>query len=442
MIERYTRRELAEIWSDARRYETWLEVELAACEAMEATGRVPAGTAAIVRTRAQGKLQAARILEHEERTRHDVIAFLTHVEELAGEPARWLHLGMTSSDVLDASLAVLLRSAADEILAGVDLLMAALAKKANEHRGTLMIGRSHGIHAEPITAGLVFAGFFSEVSRARRALVTAREEISVGKLAGAVGTYASLDPETETRALGSMGLHPEVVPTQIVARDRHAGFFLALARLGTAVERMALTVRHWQRTEVGEAREAFGKGQKGSSAMPHKKNPILSENLCGLARLLRAYSTSALENVALWHERDISHSSVERVIGPDATGIADFMVRRATSLVDGLVVNADRMRQNLEFTGGLFFSEGVMLALVHTGMARQAAYELVQKHALAASENLGKAAAPGTSFRERLGADPEIASRLTTADLDRAFDLNHHLRWSGAIVDRALRDRD
>jgi adenylosuccinate lyase len=442
MIDRYTRRELAEIWSDSRRYETWLEVELAACEAMEAAGRVPSGTSATVRARAHGKLQAARILEHEERTRHDVIAFLTHVEELAGEPARWLHLGMTSSDVLDASLAVLLRSAADEILAGTDLLMAALAKKANEHRGTLMIGRSHGIHAEPITAGLVFAGFYSEVSRARRALVTAREEISVGKLAGAVGTYASLDPETEIRALGSMGLHPEVVPTQIVARDRHAGFFLALARLGTAVERMALTVRHWQRTEVSEAREAFGKGQKGSSAMPHKKNPILSENLCGLARLLRAYSNSALENVALWHERDISHSSVERVIGPDATGIADFMVRRATSLVDGLVVNAERMRQNLDFTGGLFFSEGVMLALVHTGMARQAAYELVQKHALAASENLGKVAAPGTSFRERLGADPEITSRLTTADLDQAFDLNHHLRWSGAIIDRALRDRD
>jgi adenylosuccinate lyase len=343
---------------------------------------------------------------------------------------------------LDASLAVLLRSAADEILAGIDLLMAALARKADAHRGTLMIGRSHGIHAEPITAGLVFAGFFSEISRARRALVAAREEISVGKLAGAVGTYASLDPETEIRALGTMGLHPEVVPTQIVARDRHAGFFLALARLGTAIERMALTVRHWQRTEVGEAREAFGRGQKGSSAMPHKKNPILSENLCGLARLLRAYSSSALENVALWHERDISHSSVERVIGPDATGIADFMVRRAASLVDGLVVNADRMHQNLEFTGGLFFSEAVMLALVHTGMARQAAYELVQKHALAASENLGKTAAPGTSFRERLGADPEISSRLTAADLDRAFDLNHHLRWSGAIIDRALRDRE
>jgi adenylosuccinate lyase len=442
MIDRYTRPLLAEIWSDARRYETWLRVELAACEAMESAGLVPGGTAADVRAKAAGKLDSKRILEIEERTRHDVIAFLTHVEELAGAPARWLHLGMTSSDVLDASFAILLREAADAILDGVDQLRAALASKADEHRETLMIGRSHGIHAEPIVAGLVFAGFFSEVGRARRALVMAREEISVGKIAGAVGTYASLDPEIETRALGSLGLHPEVVPTQIVARDRHAGYFMALARLGTAVERIALTVRHWQRTEVGEAAEAFGKGQKGSSAMPHKKNPILSENLCGLARLLRAYGSSALEDVALWHERDISHSSVERVIGPDATGIADFMVRRAAGLVDGLVVYPERMRRNLDHTGGLYFSEGVMLALVRTGLARQAAYELVQKHALAVSAELGGATSPSPSFRARLGADQDITSRLSAADLDRAFDLRHHLRWSGSIIDRALRDRD
>ena len=442
MIERYTRPALAELWSDAHRYETWLRVELAACGAMEAAGRVPAGTAENVRRRAAGKLQAKQILEIEERTKHDVIAFLTHVEELAGEPARWLHLGMTSSDVLDASLAILLRQAADEIVVGVDQLMQALARKAEEHRATLMIGRSHGIHAEPITAGLVFAGFFCEVSRARRALVIAREEISAGKLAGAVGTYASLDPEIEIRALSALGLRPEVVPTQIVARDRHAGYFMALARLGTAVERMALTVRHWQRTEVGEAMEAFGQGQKGSSAMPHKKNPILSENLCGLARLLRAYAGAALEDVALWHERDISHSSVERVIGPDATGIADFMVRRAATLIDGLVVKAERMRHNLEMTGGLYFSEGVMLALVRKGLARQKAYELVQKHALAASATLGQAPGSAPSFRERVGADPEIAAKLTVADLDEAFDIEHHLRWGGVIIDRALRDLD
>jgi len=442
MIERYTRPALAELWSDARRYETWLRVELAACEAMEAAGRVPAGTAEIVRQRTAGKLQAKRILEIEEQTKHDVIAFLSHVEELAGEPARWLHLGMTSSDVLDASLAILLRQAADEILVGVDQLMQALARKAEQHRATLMIGRSHGIHAEPITAGLVFAGFFSEISRARRVLVAAQEEISAGKIAGAVGTYASLDPEIEIRALGALGLHPEVVPTQIVARDRHAGYFMALARLGTAVERIALTVRHWQRTEVGEAGEAFSQGQKGSSAMPHKKNPILSENLCGLARLLRAYAGAALEDVALWHERDISHSSVERVIGPDATGIADFMVRRAASLIDGLVVNKERMHHNLQLTGGLFFSEGVMLALVRKGLARQTAYELVQKHALAASAALGQPAGSAPSFRERVGADPEIAAHLTVTDLNEAFDIKHHLRWGGVIIDRALRDLD
>ncbi len=407
-----------------------MRVELAACEAMEAAGTVPAGTAAKVRDKALGKLSAARILEHEARTKHDVIAFLTHVEELAGEPARWLHLGMTSSDVLDASLAILLREAADQIIEGVDMLREACAYKADEHRGTLMIGRSHGIHAEPVTCGLVFAGFYSELGRARRALVAAREEISAGKIAGAVGTYANLDPEVEIKALATLGLYPEVVPTQIVARDRHAAYFMALARLGTAIERIALTVRHWQRTEVGEATEAFGKGQKGSSAMPHKKNPILSENLCGLARLLRSYASAALENVALWHERDISHSSVERVIGPDATGLADFMVRRAAGLVEGLVINADRMRQNLELTGGLFFSEAALLALVRKGMARQPAYELVQKHALA-----------GAGFRQRLGADPEIAAKLSAAELDQAFDLHHHLRFSGTIVDRALRDR-
>jgi adenylosuccinate lyase len=440
MIERYTRPVLTALWSDARRYETWLKVELAACEAMEEAGVVPVGTAAEVRGKASGKLDPKRILEHEERTRHDVIAFLTHVEELAGASARWLHLGMTSSDVLDAGFAILLREAADEIMAGIDQLRAALAHKADEHRQTVMIGRSHGIHAEPIVAGLVFAGFFAEVGRAKRAFVAARDEVSVGKIAGAVGTYANLSPEIESRALATLGLRPETVPTQIVARDRHAGYFQALARLGTAVERMALTVRHWQRTEVGEASEAFGKGQKGSSAMQHKKNPILSENLCGLSRLLRSYADTALENVALWHERDISHSSVERVIGPDATGIADFMIRRAAGLIEGLVVMPERMRKNLEQTGGLYFSEGVMLALVRTGLPRQTAYEMVQKHALAAAAELGTGLPP--SFRNRLGADPEIASRLTPSDLDQAFDLRHHLRWSGAIIDRALRDQD
>jgi len=433
MIARYTRPELARLWSDQYRFDTWLRVELAACEALEAARSVPVGTAAAVRAKTEGKLDPARILEHEERTRHDVIAFLSHVEELAGEPARWLHLGMTSSDVLDASFALQLVAATDEILAGVDLLRAACRRRAEEHRATPAIGRSHGIHAEPITAGLVFAGFYAEVGRARRALVAARDGVAVGKIAGAVGTYANLDPKIEVAALTPLGLRPEVVPTQIVARDRHAALFQALARLGAAVERIALTVRHWQRTEVSEAAEAFGRGQKGSSAMPHKKNPILSENLCGVARLLRSYADAAMENVALWHERDISHSSVERVIGPDATGLADFMVRRAAGLVDGLVVNAERMRRNLDLTGGLYFSEAVMLTLVRKGMARQAAYELVQKSALGAVAGEG-------SFRALLGADAELGAKLSAAEIDKAFDLEHHLRHAGTIIDRALAD--
>ncbi len=433
MIARYTRPELLRLWSDQYRFDTWLRVELAACAAMEAVSAVPGGTTAAVRDAAEGKLDPARILEHEERTRHDVIAFLTHVEELAGEPARWLHLGMTSSDVLDASLALQLVAATDEILGGVDLLLAACRRRAEEHRATPAIGRSHGIHAEPITAGLVFAGFYAEVGRARRALVEARAGVAVGKIAGAVGTYANLDPKVELEALRALDLRPEVVPTQIVARDRHAALFQALARLGTAVERIALTVRHWQRTEVGEAMEAFGKGQKGSSAMPHKKNPILSENLCGIARLLRSYADTAMENVALWHERDISHSSVERVIGPDATGLADFMVRRAAGLIDGLVVNAARMRKNLDLTGGLFFSEAVMLTLVRKGMARQAAYELVQRSALRAVAGEG-------TFRALLGGDAELGAKLSAAEIDKAFDLEHHLRHAGAIIDRALAD--
>jgi len=431
MIPRYTRKELVELWSDGHRYETWLRVELAACGEMEKSGTVPAGTTAAIRAKAAGKLDPARILEHEERTRHDVIAFLTHVEELAGEPARWLHLGMTSSDVLDASLAIQLVEAADQILSGIDLLRAACRRRADEHRATVAIGRSHGIHAEPITAGLVFAGWYAELGRAKAALVSARHEVAVGKIAGAVGTYANLEPAVEQAALASLGLRREVVPTQVVARDRHAAFFLALARLGTAVERLAVTIRHWQRTEVGEATEAFGKGQKGSSAMPHKKNPILSENLCGIARLLRSYANAAMEDVALWHERDISHSSVERVIGPDATGLADFMVRRAAGLVDGLVVNAARMRENLDQARGLYFSEAVMLTLVRKGMARQAAYELVQRNALRAVAGEGK-------FRDLLGADKDIAARLDAGEIDRAFNLEHHLRHAGAIIDRAL----
>jgi adenylosuccinate lyase len=435
MIDRYSTRELRALWSVERRYDTWLEVELAACTAMEREGTVPAGTAVRVRGQAAGKLNPARILEIEERTRHDVIAFLTHVEELAGADARWLHLGMTSSDVLDTSLAMLLGAATDEILGGLDLLSAALKKRAHGERHTAMIGRSHGIHAEPVTLGIVFAGFYAETRRNRRRLVAARRSIAVGKIAGAVGTYANVSPAVEQEALAALGLVPETVATQVVQRDRHAELFEALALVGASVEKLAVQIRHWQRTEVGEAEEAFGKGQKGSSAMPHKKNPILSENLTGLARLLRGYAVPALENVALWHERDISHSSVERMIAPDATALADFMLRRAAALVEGLVVHAPRMRKNLALTGGLIFSEGVMLALVRAGLPRQTAYELVQRSALRARDE-------GGDFKSLLAADPEVAGRLPAGALDAAFDLEHHLRHADLIIDRALADEE
>ena len=431
MIARFSRPELEHIWSDANRYATWLEVELAACAAMEEEGTVPRGTAAAVRALAVGRLEPARIDAVERVTRHDVIAFLTHVEELAGEPARWLHLGMTSSDVLDSALALQTAAALDAILAGIAGLRAACARRAEEHRRTPMVGRSHGIHAEPTSAGLTFLRWYAELGRAAERVARARDGIRVGKLAGAVGTYAHVSPAVEARAFARLGLAAESVATQIVGRDRHAEVLGALALLGTAIEQIALGVRHWQRTEVGEAQEAFGKGQKGSSAMPHKKNPILSENLTGLARLLRSYAGAGLEDVALWHERDISHSSVERVVLPDATILADFMLARATTIVADLVVDKARMRENLELTRGLLHSEAILLALVRTGLPRQRAYELVQKSALAAHEGRGL-------FRELLGADAEIAERLTPAELDAGFSLEHHLRHVDAIYARVL----
>ena len=440
MIDRYSRPELAALWSDGARFATWLDVELAVCAAMEASGRVPAGTADLVRARAGGKLDAARIAAIEATTRHDVIAFLTHVEELAGEPVRWLHLGMTSSDVLDSALALQTMRALDVILATVDRLRAALAVQARAHAATPMMGRSHGIHAEPVTAGLTFARWYAEVGRARARLVAARATIAVGKIAGAVGVYGNLDPATERAALTALGLEPETVATQIVGRDRHAEVLWALAMLGAAIEQIALGVRHWQRTEVGEAEEGFGAGQKGSSAMPHKKNPILSENLCGLARLLRAYAGAGLEDIALWHERDISHSSVERIAFPDATILADFMAARATGLVAGLVVHPERMAANLAASGGLCFSEAVLLALVGKGLVRQEAYVFVQRcaHAAMAEGAAAGSGPPPGRFRALLGADVDVARHLSAAELDACFDLGHHLRHAPAILERAL----
>jgi adenylosuccinate lyase len=431
MIPRYTPKDFTELWSDRTRYATWLEVELAACDAMEVAGYVPRGTAARIREM-KLVLDPAEIDRIEQTTRHDVIAFLSHVEKLAGDPARWLHRGMTSSDVLDTSFACLLVKATDMMLARTDTLIEKLVTRARQHAKTPLIGRSHGIHAEPTTFGVALAGHLAEIRRGRARLAVAREEIAVGKIAGAVGTYAHLSPEIEEQALAAVGLRPETVSTQVVARDRHAAFFSALALLAAGIERLATNVRHWQRTEVGEAEEKFSVGQKGSSAMPHKRNPVLSENLCGLARVVRAAVAPALENVALWHERDISHSSVERMIAPDATATMAFMLDRAAGLVEGLVVYEDKLQLNLNRTGGLFFSEAIMLALVEKGLLRQSAYELVQRSAMKAFRGEGQ-------FRELLGTDEEIASRLSPSELDACFDLDHALRFAERIVERAVR---
>jgi len=430
MIPRYTPADLAALWSPERRFQVWLEVELAACEALEEAGLVPAGTAGRIRAK-KLVLDSARIDEIERTTKHDVIAFLTHVEELAGADARWLHRGMTSSDVLDTAFAILLRDATDALVTRADRLLAALAKRAREHAKTPMIGRSHGIFAEPVTFGLALAGHHAELARGRERLVRAREQIAFGKIAGAVGTYAHLSPELEARALGALGLRAETVSTQIVPRDRHAELFCAMALVAAGIERFATNVRHWQRSEVGEAEEAFTVGQKGSSAMPHKRNPILSENLCGLARIVRAACTPALENVALWHERDISHSSVERMIAPDATSTLAFMLDRTRSLVEGLVVYQDRLAQNLARAAELYFSEAVLLALVEAGMGRQDAYVLVQRNAMRAWRGEG-------AFRENLAADGDVASKLSGEKLAELFDIEHALRHVPAIIERAV----
>jgi len=430
MIPRYTPKDFAELWSDRTRFRTWLKVELAGCEAMERAGIVPEGTAVSIRAMNIDPDPEA-IEEIEAKTKHDVIAFLTHVERVAGEPARWLHRGMTSNDVLDSSFAVLLSEAAERLLTRCDALIDALAKRAEEYINTPMIGRSHGIHAEPTTFGVVLAGHLAEVKRARVRLVAAKAEIACGKIAGAVGTYAHLSPEIERDALSQLGLVPETVPTQVVARDRHAAFFSALALMAAAIERLSTNVRHFQRTEVGEAEERFTQGQKGSSAMPHKRNPILSENLCGLARIVRAAVTPALENISLWHERDISHSSVERMIAPDATATLAFMLDRAKSLVDGLVAYPENMKRNLERSGGLFFSEAIMLELVGKGLPRQTAYEMVQRNAMAAFSGEGK-------FEELLLGDKEIGAHLSASEIKRCFDLSHALRFAEAIVRRAI----
>ncbi|GAC1341479.1 MAG: adenylosuccinate lyase [Myxococcales bacterium] len=433
MIPRYSRPEMARLWTPEHRYQTWLAVELAAGRAMAEAGLVP--REAIADCAARGGTftaqDAARIDEIEKVTRHDVIAFLTFLEERIGPSARHLHFGMTSSDVLDTSLALLLRDAADLILAGIDRAHAAVVKRALEHKNTPIIGRSHGIHAEPTTFGLKLAVWAAELSRAKTRMERARAVIAVGKISGAVGTFAHLAPAIEERALAALGLAPEPASTQVVQRDRHAEYFGALAQVGASIEHFAVEIRHLQRTEVREVEEPFGQGQKGSSAMPHKRNPILSENLTGLARVLRGYAAAALEDVALWHERDISHSSVERVIGPDGTVALDFMLHRFAGLIEGLRVYPERMRENLELMRGLVFSQPVLLKLIEGGMDRQAAYVVVQRNAMRVWDE-------GRDFKSLLAEDAEVKARLSPDDLEAAFDLERELRHVDAIFDRAI----
>ncbi len=430
MIPRYTPDDFATLWSPQRKYQAWFDVEVAACRAMEKAELVPVGTADQLMPLRE-RLDAAEIDRIERDTRHDVIAFLTHVEALGGAPARWLHRGMTSSDVLDTSLALLLVEATDALLQRSQALLQVFAKRVNEHRHTPAMGRSHGIHAEPLTFGLVLAGHCAEIARAHKRLEQARVAIAVGKIAGAVGTYAHLTPAIEVETLSALGLRPETVSTQIVARDRHAELVNAMALMAAAIERVATNVRHWQRTEVGEAEEAFKRGQKGSSAMPHKRNPILSENLCGLARVVRSAVVASLENIALWHERDISHSSVERMLLPDATATLAFMLDRCTRMVEQLVVYPEHLQRNLDRSGGLWASEAILLKLVHAGLPRQEAYVWVQRNAMQAFTGEG-------DFCTLLKGDADIGKHVSPQEIDRCFDLKHALQHVDSIIDRAL----
>jgi adenylosuccinate lyase len=417
------------VWSDEQKYRTWLEVELAATDALAEAGVVPREDARLLRERAD--FDIARIDEIEQTTQHDVIAFTTAVAEKAGEPARWLHYGLTSSDVLDTALALQMRRACDLILADVDALAAAIRTRAMEHRRTPMIGRTHGVHAEPMTFGVKLALWYAEVGRSRARLERARDAISVGKLSGAVGMFAHLDPSIEESVCARLGLAPAPVASQVIQRDRHAELLSALAILAASLEKFALEVRGLQKTEIGEVEEPFGKGQKGSSAMPHKKNPIGCEQIVGLARLIRANATAAFENIALWHERDISHSSVERVILPDSFIALDHMLRRFTRIVSGLVVRPERMRENLDRSRGLVFSGSVLLELARHGVSRERAYELVQRNAM-------RAAAEGRDLQPLLAADADIAKVLPAGALASAFDLTTQFRHVDTIFTRVF----
>jgi adenylosuccinate lyase len=429
MIPRYTHPEMGAIWSDRRRYETWLEVELAAADAMAEAGLIPREAAAELRAKAA--FDPARIEEIEAVTQHDVIAFTTAVAEKVGPAARYLHFGLTSSDVVDTAQALQMREACGLIVRNIGVLMEAVRERADEHRQTPMIGRTHGVHAEPMTFGLKLALWYAELQRDLDRVLRAREVVSVGKISGAVGTFAHLDPAIEARVCERLGLEPAPVSSQVIQRDRHAELVSALAITGASLEKFALEIRGLQKTEIGEVEEPFGKGQKGSSAMPHKRNPIGSEQIVGLARLLRGNAVAAYENIALWHERDISHSSVERVILPDSFIALDHMLRRFTRIVRGMVVYPDRMLENLGRSRGVVFSGTLLLELAKRGVSREQAYEWVQRNAMRAFHEK-------RDFKDLILADPDVMRVLTPADVERSFSLEDQLRNVNGIIDRVF----
>ncbi|MBQ9537199.1 MAG: adenylosuccinate lyase [Desulfovibrionaceae bacterium] len=427
MIERYTRPAMGNIWTLENRYAAWLQVELAVCASWAELGKIPPAALEVIQQKAA--INVPRILEIEAETRHDVIAFLTSLEEVVGPMARYIHLGCTSSDIVDTANALLFQQAGKLILADLDQILQTLSDLAHKYQGTLCMGRTHGIHAEPTTFGLKLTGFYTEFTRHKERIVQGLEAVRVGKISGAVGTYAFVSPELEAKTMAKLDLKVDPHSTQIIQRDRYAQFFTALAILGGGIERLCVELRHLQRTEVREVEEGFAKGQKGSSAMPHKKNPISAENLCGLARLLRSNALAALENQALWHERDISHSSVERVIMPDSTIIADYSLQRLNRLLQGLVVHPDMMQVNLQRSFGLYFSQRVLTALIEAGLPRQEAYVLVQRLAMQSWQT-------GTSFPDLVQADPQITSKLDQETLKQLFDNAFYLRHEAAIFAR------
>lgn len=427
MIERYSYPEMRRIWEDENKFRKWLEIEILACEAWAELGRIPKDAASSIRARAG--FEVSRIDEIEKVTNHDVIAFLTAVGERVGEDARFIHLGMTSSDVVDTALSLMMREAADIIIKDIQSVIGLLLEKADLYRHTPMIGRTHGVHAEPVTLGLKFALFASEMKRNLGRMERARETISVGKISGAVGTYANIDPRVEEYVCKKLGLARAEVSTQILQRDRHAEFIATLAIVACSLEKFATEIRNLHRTEIREVEEGFAKGQKGSSAMPHKKNPIMCERIVGLSRVIRGNAVVAMENVALWHERDISHSSAERIIIPDTTILLDYILRKFSSILKDLVVRPENMQANLERGGGLIFSQLVLLALVEKGLGREDAYEIVQRNALSAWEGKGK-------FRDLIGDDNEIRSVLSPEEIEKCFDLGYHLKHVDKILGR------